>query len=54
MLRIQSERYTEETGDMDDYAVIQKWHDNFDKHYEELMNKVDRQEVSDDDDDEWN
>lgn len=54
MLRIQSERYMDETGDMDDYAVIQKWHDDFDKQYEELMNKVERQPISDDEEDEWN
>ena len=54
MLRIQSERYMEETGDMDDYAVIQKWHDDFDKHNEELMNKMERQQISDDEEDEWN
>lgn len=54
MLRIQSERCMEETGDMDDYAVIQKLHDDFDNHYEELMNKVESQQISDDEDEEWN
>ena len=34
--RIASERYLDERGDYDDYAIVEKWHDNYDRFEEEL------------------
>lgn len=35
--RIASERYLDERGDYDDYAIVEEWHDDYDRFEEELM-----------------
>ena len=34
--RIASERYLDERGDYDDYAIVEKWHDDYDRFEEQL------------------
>jgi hypothetical protein len=48
--RIESERYLEERGDDDDYAIVEKWHDNYDKFEKELMSNDDTYSHSSDED----
>jgi hypothetical protein len=48
--RIESQRYLEERGDDDDYAIVEKWHDDYDKFEKELMNNDDTYFHSSDED----